>query len=152
MIPTLQDVRRQNLQKATQVRQSEFRTLIHALPPKIKARIDYYLKARFSPRRVLAEVCYEFPNADLPSPKTLENYRNKYFSRALTTYRALRKNYIRTEFTTLRTKSYIAQNIIPRLLDRINLLLEKENSIGVPLNSTNVAVSGLIKLLKQLEQ
>src|SRR3989344_6361825 len=100
MIPTLSDIRRQNLQKATLVRQSEFKSSIHALPPKIKARIDQYLSLRYSPYEVLAKVCQEFPRAELPSPKAVENYRNKYHTKALTTYRALRKDFMLTEFNT----------------------------------------------------
>lgn len=152
MIPTLSDIRRQNLQKATLVRQSEFKSSIHALPPKIKARIDHYLSLRYSPYNALVEVCKEFPRAELPSPKAVENYRNKYHTKALTTYRALRKDFLLTEFNTLRTKNYIVTKTIPLLTQRLTNLIARENELGgIPLKSTTDALRGLTKLLSKLQ-
>lgn len=151
MIQTLQDIRRQNLKKATQVRQDGHKTSIHALPPKIKERLDQLLTHRLSAINVLRSINNEFPGIELPSPKAVESYRTKYHTQALTRQRALRNNQLYTDFQKLQVKSFILENAVPQLLKRINNSLEIENKVGMPLKATNDAVRGLTRLLTQLQ-
>lgn len=78
MTKDIQKIRITNLVKANQVKYSGHPTLIHALPEKVRARLDSYLDHNWPSMVCLRKVCSEFPNVILPSYKAVQNYRKKY--------------------------------------------------------------------------
>lgn len=74
----LREKRITNLIKANQIKYSGYPTLIHALPEKVRARLDSYLDHNWPSMVCLRKVCSEFPSVRLPSYKVVQNYRKKY--------------------------------------------------------------------------
>lgn len=77
-INKLREKRIASLIKANQIKYSEYPTLVHALPEKVRARLDSYLDHNWPSMVCLRKVCSEFPFVKLPSYKTVQNYRKKY--------------------------------------------------------------------------
>ncbi len=160
MILTLQDKRKLNLQKGTQVRQKGFKSSIHALPSEVKLKLDELLAQRISPINALRSLCDEFPNVDLPSAKAVENYRNKYHTQALVKQRALRVGEMKNDMTKqelereiLNNCYYLMTKVMPQLRKRIELALELEGkSGGLPLKMTNEAVATLTRVLNVTQE
>lgn len=78
MTSGIYNIRVANLRKATLVRQQGFETSIHALPTKVRSRLDWYLNCRMSSVNCLRKLCAEFPGISLPSYKAVQNYRKRY--------------------------------------------------------------------------
>lgn len=85
MTKDIREIRITNLIKANQIKYSEYPTLVHALPEKVRARLDWYIDHNWPSMVCLRKVCSEFPFVRLPSYKVVQNYRKKY--------RALESNY-----------------------------------------------------------
>lgn len=159
MIPTLQDIRKENLQKGTQVRQNGFKSSIHALPPKVKLRLDELLSYRLSPVNVLKSLCEEFPRVKLPSAKAVENYRNKYHIQTLTRERAFRKNETQHDMAKQEIESLVihqtvdfCKRILPKLMKRIDLALEMEEKAQIPLRVTDQTVGTVLNVIKVMTE
>ena len=53
--------------KGASIRKAGFLTGIHALPSKVKNRLDELLLCRYSPEQALSKLEQEFPEVKLPS-------------------------------------------------------------------------------------
>lgn len=72
-----EETRKQNLEKAREIRQSRYQTKIHASPH--KEEIDKMIvDNRWSSRMVVKELERKYPNEDHPSDRAIDNYRTKY--------------------------------------------------------------------------
>lgn len=69
--------------KGSSIIHAGFETGIHALPGEVKVKLDFYLRSRYSPARILAQLSPEFPNVSLPSRSALYNYRKRYFEQSI---------------------------------------------------------------------
>jgi hypothetical protein len=68
-----------NLQKATAIRKSGFKTGIHASPH--KAEIDkWIIENRWSSKVIVNELKRLYPNEEHPSARAIDNYRRKYLA------------------------------------------------------------------------
>lgn len=56
---------------------------IHALPSAVKDKLDSYLRSKYSPAKILAQLSQEFPGTSLPSRSALYNYRKRYFEQSI---------------------------------------------------------------------
>lgn len=149
-------VRTSNLKKATDIRKAGYKSTIHALPPDVKSKLDQLLTWRLSPQKVLVQLSAEFPNVKFPSPKAVENYRNRYHKITLTKKTTLiaekeitmdiKKNQI--EKAVADQMLTIATDIYPKMVKRVADALEKENQIGLPLKALNDASSALMEMTK----
>lgn len=74
----IREIRISSLAKANHIKYSQYPTLIHALPEKVKKRLDMYLNQRLPSMVCLRKLCSEFPTVWLPSYKVVQNYRKKY--------------------------------------------------------------------------
>mgnify|MGYP001595142211 CR=1 FL=1 len=151
-------VRTSNLKKATDIRKSGYKSTIHALPSDVRTKLDQLLTWRMSPQKVLAQLCTEFPDVKFPSPKTVENYRNRYHKLTLTKKTTLiaekeitmdfKKNQIEKSVADQMLK--IATEIYPQMVNRVSNALEKEKQIGLPIKAVNEASSALMDVTKLL--
>lgn len=78
MTKDIREVRIASLVKANQVKYSEYPTLVHALPEKVRNRLNSYLDHNWPSMVCLRKLCSEFPFVRLPSYKSLQNFRKKY--------------------------------------------------------------------------
>lgn len=78
MIKDLRETRIANLVKANQIKEAGYETSVHALPEKVRVRLDRYLDCKFPSMVCLRKLCSEFPSVYLPSYKAVQNYRKKY--------------------------------------------------------------------------
>ena len=67
-----------SLIKANQIKYSGYETSIHALPEKVRIRLDRYLDWNFPSMVCLRKLCSELPFTRLPSYRVVQNYRKKY--------------------------------------------------------------------------
>lgn len=78
MTKDIREIRISNLEKANQIKEAGYATYVHALPDKVRTRLDWYLNCNFPSMVCLKELCSEFPSVILPSYKSVQNYRKKY--------------------------------------------------------------------------
>lgn len=151
--------RKANLQKATQIRQSGYKSSIHALPEHVRAKLDQFLTWKLSPVKALAALCELYPKLELPSPKAVENYRNKYHKVTLTKRaRLVAKNEIEMDLVKdilqkklLAEIQYLTFKILPKLNRRVAMALDKEEQLGgLPLSMTNQAVMTVMRVISML--
>lgn len=69
--------------KGSSITHAGYETGVHALSGEVKVKLDSYLKCKYSPARVLAQLSKEFPNVSLPSKSALYNYRKRYFEQSI---------------------------------------------------------------------
>lgn len=157
MTTSLQDTRKGNLAKATEIRRLGYKSSIHALPSEVKTRLDELLSQRLSPAVVLNALCEQFPNIKFPSAKAIENYRSKYHKQTLTRTRAMRKNEMaldikKQEIETVltQTSEVMIRKILPKLIHRLENALEKEKQIGIPLRMTDNALKSVVTVISAL--
>lgn len=67
-----------SLEKANQIKYSQYLTSVHALPEKVLNRLNMYLNMKLPSMVCLRKLCSEFPTVWLPSYKAVQNYRKKY--------------------------------------------------------------------------
>lgn len=154
----LKQLRTLNLRKATQIRQMGFKSSIHALPPDVKLRLDQLLTMKISPRAALAELCQQFPRVELPSPKAVEHYRNKYHKATLSKKITLIANReiemdmkkLELQRSIMEQIMFITTDILPKLVKRVEICLEKEDQIGLPIKITDSSVYTLSVVIKML--
>ena len=157
MISSIQDIRKENLVKATEVRRLGYKSSIHALPPEVRTRLDEMLSQRLSPAIVLKALCDQFPTIKFPSAKAIENYRSKYHKQTLTRTRAMRKNEValylkkqEIEKVLTQTSEVMIRKILPKLIQRLEKALEKEKQIGIPLRTTDNALRSVVTVISAL--
>jgi len=66
-----------NLEKATEIKRSGFKTKVHASPHKDEID-EWIIERRWSSRMIANELKRLYPNEDHPSARTIDNYRRKY--------------------------------------------------------------------------
>ena len=67
-----------SLERANQIKYSQYPTSVHALPDKVLKRLNMYLNMKLPSMVCLRKLCSEFPFIRLPSYKAVQNYRKKY--------------------------------------------------------------------------
>lgn len=73
--------------KGASIRKAGFLTGIHALPPKVKNRLDELLLCRYSPEQTLSKLEQDFPDVKLPSRSAVYSYKDKYLPTSLSKVR-----------------------------------------------------------------
>jgi hypothetical protein len=69
--------------KGNSITHAGYETGIHALPGAVKDKLDQYLRLKYSPAKVLAQLSKEYPGVTLPSRSALYNYRKRYFEQSV---------------------------------------------------------------------
>lgn len=69
--------------KGSSISHAGYETGVHALPGTVKDKLDSYLRSKYSPARILAQLSQEFPKVSLPSRSALYNYRKRYFEQSI---------------------------------------------------------------------
>lgn len=78
-----QDRKTRYAAKGSIITHAGYETGIHALPAVIKDKLESYLRSKYSPARILAQLSKEFPNISLPSRSALYNYRKRYYEKSI---------------------------------------------------------------------
>lgn len=134
-----------NFHKATMLRKAGFKTAVHALPLKVKSRLDQMLSWRHSVESALQQLSIEFPGVELPSIPSVYNYKEKYLEPSLYTPKSVLEkklamlNKQKTELGSLlmtEIKRFIAYDL-PVLHDRAVQGLEIEHKLGIGSRNTN---------------
>lgn len=156
MADGLYNIRKANLQKATQVRQAGFKTSIHALPEQVHTRLDQFLTFKMSSMECLRMICAEFPDVKLPSYKAVENYRRRYHIQVLTRQEPAEQDIqvdlkkINIERVVIHELYILVMEILPHLRERTIWALEKEQQLRVPLKMTDDAVKTWLSVIKTM--
>lgn len=145
-----------NLQKATQLKRDGFKSSIHALPQEVRTKLDELLTHKLSPVKALAALCDQYPKVELPSPKAVENYRNKYHKASLTkritlvAKQEVELDLLRSELqkTSLEQMEYLSAKLLPKLVKRLDKALDQEEKIGMPLKIVNDSVLPVLSVIK----
>lgn len=69
--------------KGSSITHAGYETGVHALPGTVKDKLDSYLRSKYSPAKILAQLSQEFPGKSLPSRSALYNYRKRYFEQSI---------------------------------------------------------------------
>jgi len=78
-----QDSKSRYANKGSSITHAGYETGVHALPGTVKNKLDSYLRSKYSPARILAQLSQEFPKVSLPSRSALYNYRKRYFEQSI---------------------------------------------------------------------
>lgn len=110
-----------------------YETGIHALPTEIKDKLDSYLRSKYSPARILAQLSKEFPNVSLPSRSALYNYRKRYFEKTLVSATPVAKIEEVFDADKINLKSLVVNHVkrfvaidLPELRERWYRAMEKD--------------------------
>lgn len=145
-----------NLHKATQLKRDGFKSSIHALPQEVRTKLDELLTHKLSPAKALAALCEQYPKTELPSPKAVENYRNKYHKASLTkritlvAKQEVELDLLRSELqkASIEQMEYLSAKLLPKLVKRLDKALEQEEKIGMPLKIVNDSVIPILSVIK----
>ncbi len=62
-----QDNKTRYAAKGSSITHAGYETGVHALTGEVKDKLDSYLRSRYSPAKILAQLSQEFPKISLPS-------------------------------------------------------------------------------------
>lgn len=128
-----QDAKTRYASKGNSIIHAGYETGIHALPTEIKDKLDSYLRSKYSPARILAQLSKEFPNVSLPSRSALYNYRKRYFEKSVVSATPVAKSEELFDADKINLKSLVVSHVkrfvavdLPELRERWYRAMEKD--------------------------
>ncbi len=119
--------------KGSIITHAGYETGIHALPTEIKDKLDSYLRSKYSPARILAQLSKEFPDFSLPSRSALYNYRKRYFEKSVVSATSVAKFEEAFDADKINLKSLVVSHVkrfvavdLPELRERWYRAMEKD--------------------------
>jgi len=97
--------------KGSSITHAGYETGVHALPGTVKDKLDSYLRSKYSPARVLAQLSQEFPKVSLPSRSAIYNYRKRYFEQSIISATPVRKLEEVFDADKINLKSLVANHV-----------------------------------------
>lgn len=153
-------IRAKNFRAASDLKRRGYKTAVHALPSKVRARLDQMLSWRVSAETALKALCSEYPKVRLPSEKTVRNYRDKYFKPTLT--KALTKitnKEIQMDFKKQRIEGALADSylimatvLLPALESGALAALDQARQINLPIKAALDWVIAYKDVMKELRE
>ena len=151
-------IRAANFRKANDLKKLGFASAVHALTSQVKNELDRLLITGTSVRETLRIVSNQYPDVKLPSVNAVNNYKNKYLGKEMTTTthdNALILNRTEAEVLVDTLKKGIgefyvqlAKTILPKLVEGLNEGLEKEKMVKMPMKINSdraIAIANLVK-------
>lgn len=121
--------------KGSSIIQAGYETSVHALPGAVKDKLDSYLKSKYSPARILAQLSQEFPDILLPSRSALYNYRKRYFEQSIVSATPVAKAEEVFDADKINLKSLVVSHVkrfvavdLPELRERWYQAMENDQS------------------------
>lgn len=128
-----QDSKTRYAAKGGSITHAGYETGVHALPGAVKDKLDSYLRSKYSPARVLAQLSQEFPKVSLPSRSALYNYRKRYFEQSIVSATSVRKLEEVFDADKINLKSLVVNNVkrfvavdLPELRERWYKAIESD--------------------------
>jgi RNA processing factor Prp31 len=121
--------------KGSSIIHAGYESGIHALPGTVKDKLDSYLRSKYSPARILAQLSKEFPNVSLPSRSALYNYRKRYFEKSVVSATPVAKIEEVFDADKINLKSLVVSHVkrfvavdLPELRERWYRAMEKDQN------------------------
>lgn len=111
--------------KGASIRKAGFLTGIHALPPKVKNRLDELLLCRYSPEQVLSKLEQDFPEVKLPSRSAVYSYKDKYLPNSLSKVRQVAQIAEELDIEKMNTASLFISHLRRFIAIDLNVLQDR---------------------------
>lgn len=138
-----QDNKSRYANKGGSITHAGYETGVHALPSEVKDKLDSYLRSKYSPARILAQLSQEFPEVSLPSRSALYNYRKRYFEQSIVSATPVAKIEESFDADKVRLRMLVVNQVkrfaavdLPVLRDRWYMGIEYDQKHGAQLSKT----------------
>jgi hypothetical protein len=111
--------------KGASIRKAGFLTGIHALPPKVKNRLDELLLCRYSPEQALSKLEQDFPEVKLPSRSAVYTYKGKYLPNSLSKVRQVAQIAEELDIEKMNTASLFVSHLRRFIAVDLNVLQDR---------------------------
>lgn len=150
-----QDNKTRYAAKGSSITHAGYETGVHALPGAVKDKLDSYLRSKYSPAKMLAQLSHEFPQVSLPSRSALYNYRKRYFEQSIVSATPVAKIVELFDADKINLKSLVVNQVkrfvavdLPELRERWYKAMDKDQGQSQPSRETREAARLYIEAVK----